>query len=134
MNTPCRPALVARLAGFDPLVEVGIGRRTDVAAALARAGHEVVAIDVHERAVPDGVRFLRADVTTLDPDSVAPVGAVYALNLPPELHRPTVEFARALAAPLLFTTLGFDEPAVAARRHRIDAGDGTEVLYVVDEG
>ncbi|WP_096390602.1 UPF0146 family protein [Halopenitus persicus] len=47
------------------VVEVGIGDRHDAARALANAGHDVIAIDVTERDVPSGVRFIQADVHAL---------------------------------------------------------------------
>jgi uncharacterized UPF0146 family protein len=105
-------ALADALSGFDRLVEVGVGRRPAVAARLAAAGKEVVATDVHPQEVPDGVRFVRDDVT--DPDVAVYEGAdaVYALNCPPELHRPTLSVARTVDAAFLFTTLGGDPPAV----------------------
>lgn len=131
VETPAREALVARLAVNERLLEVGVGRRTDVAAALADAGCDVLAIDI-DLVVdpPDGVAFRRADVTAVDPDSLAPRDAVYALNLPPELARPTAELAAAIDAPLLFTTLGFDEPParLAVARESLPGGDS---LYVV---
>jgi uncharacterized UPF0146 family protein len=107
-------ALAEVLARFERLVEVGVGTRPAVAAALADAGRDVVATDVHERGVPDGVRFVRDDVT--DPDLAVYDGAdaVYALNCPPELHRPALSAARRVDAAFLFTTLGGDPPAVDA--------------------
>lgn len=126
VETPARDALVDRLADRQRLLEIGIGRRTDVAAALAAAGHDVLAVDVDDREVPEGVAFRRADATAIDPASLGPRDAVYALNLPPELHRPVADLADGLDAPLVFTTLGFDEPEVPVARESV-AGD---VLYV----
>ena len=54
MNDPTE-ALVARLASVDSVVEVGVGNRPDVAAALAERGVDVTATDIYERRVPDGV-------------------------------------------------------------------------------
>jgi len=107
-------ALVAALSGFDRLVEVGVGTRTAVAAALAAAGARVVATDVHDRPVPEGVRFVRDDVTDPTPAVYEGADAVYALHCPPELHRPARDVARRVDAAFLFTTLGGDPPAVEA--------------------
>jgi len=109
-------ALADRLAAFDTVVEVGIGNRTAVAAALAARNVTVVATDIHQRAVPEGVTFVRDDVT--DPDEVvyADADAIYALNCPPELHRPTAALARSVDVALLFTTLGGDPPSVPVER------------------
>lgn len=109
-----RDALADRLGRFGALVEVGIGERTDLAAALAGAGSDVRATDVVERAVPPGVAFVVDDVTEPDPAVYADADAIYALNLPPELHRPTLAVAEAHGAAFAFTTLGADAPEVPA--------------------
>lgn len=111
-------ALVARLARYDRLVEVGIGDRGDLAAALVDAGCRVTATDVRDVTVPAGVRFVRDDVVERarvvadDPGPYADADAVYARRLPPELHRPTLTVARAVGADVAFTTLGGDPPTV----------------------
>jgi len=115
VRTRTRDALVDRLRGFSTLVEVGVGRRTDVAEALAEAGREVRATDVVEREVPGGVAFHIDDVTDPDPPVYEGVGCVYALNLPPELHRPALAVARDHGAAFAFTTLGGDAPEVSVR-------------------
>jgi len=112
-------ALVRRLARYDRVVEVGIGRRTDVAAALAARGVGVVATDIHDRSTPEGVAFVRDDVTDPDPAVYADADAVYALNAPPELHRALRAVADRADADLLFTTLGGDEPAVPVEREAV---------------
>ncbi|KTG10790.1 hypothetical protein AUR64_06255 [Haloprofundus marisrubri] len=131
MNNRRESALVSRLSTYDSLCEVGVGRRPDVARALADAGCAVTATDVREFPVPDGVRFVRDDIVTASestPGDHYRVDALYALNLPPELHRPFRAVARAVSADCLFTTLGFDEPTVPVRREQLDG----ETLYVAD--
>ncbi|MFU8868493.1 UPF0146 family protein [Natronococcus sp.] len=115
------------LAGYDRVVEVGIGRRTDLAARLAEADVSVTATDVTRRAVPDAVEFVVDDI--VDPDLTVYQGAdaIYARNLPPELHRPTLEVAERVGADFLFTTLGGDQPAVPVERRTVREG----TLYVV---
>lgn len=124
-----RDALVERLAEYETLVEVGIGHRTDVAAALSRRVR-VIATDVHDRPVPDGVAFVRDDVTEPRSDVYADAEAVYSLNCPPELHRPLCAVARDHGADCLFTTLGCDGPAVAADPETLPG----ETLYVPGDG
>ena len=111
-----RDALAERLGAYDVLVEVGIGRRTGVAAALADlgSGREVRATDIVEREVPTNVEFFVDDVTDPDPTVYAGAEAVYALNIPPELHRPALAVAEAHGAAFAFTTLGGDPPEVTA--------------------
>ena len=107
-------ALAERLSRFDALVEVGVGNRTDVAAALVEAGCAVRATDVVEREVPSIVDFFLDDVTDPDPSVYEETDAIYALNLPPELHRPALDVAEAHDAAFAFTTLGGDVPDVPA--------------------
>ncbi|WP_265109080.1 UPF0146 family protein [Halosolutus halophilus] len=114
------------LCDYERVVEVGIGRRTDLAAALAQRGIVVTATDVYDREVPDGVRFVRDDVVDPDRGVYADADAIYARNLPPELHRPALDVARAVDADFLFTTLGGDQPAVPVERTTIREG----TLYV----
>jgi hypothetical protein len=122
-------ALADYLARYDRVVEIGIGRRTAVADALADAGVAVTATDIYPRAVPDGVRFVSDDIVARarrEPGPLYEVDALYALNLPPELHQPTRDVAAAAGADFLFTTLGGDAPAVPVERVTLDV----ETLYV----
>ncbi|WP_252699807.1 UPF0146 family protein [Natronosalvus vescus] len=109
-------ALIEKLAAYDALVEIGIGRRTGVASALLEGGCSVVATDIQHREVPDDLPFVLDDVTDPTLARYADADALYALNLPPELHRPTLEVARAVDADFLFTTLGGDPPLVQVER------------------
>lgn len=124
-----RDALAARLTQYDTLVEVGVGRNPDVAAALSTAGKTVTATDVDEVDVPDGVQFVRDDIVArserADPGSLYCVDAIYALNLPAELQAPTRDVARAVDAAFVFTTLGYEEPVIPVRRETV----GRETLY-----
>lgn len=137
MRTSAERELVDRLARYDSLLEVGIGRRPGVAATLASAGCRVVAMDVDPDAVvdarervPPDVEVYRDDVVDVarrePPEPRYDVEAVYGRNLPAELQRPTRRLARRLEADCLFTTLGFEEPVVRVERRRI----GEDVLYV----
>ncbi|RLM76498.1 UPF0146 family protein [Halorubrum sp. Atlit-26R] len=150
---PSERALVAALDRYERLIEVGVGRRPEVARTLADRGREVVAIDVEvSEAARDAsteprpsragsLRVVTADVTALataDTErsvrdalgldaSEGGFDAVYARNLPAELQRPTVALAERLDADCLFTTLGFEEPVVDVRRRSMEAGT---VVYV----
>ncbi|QHS18312.1 hypothetical protein GWK26_06820 [haloarchaeon 3A1-DGR] len=132
------------------VVEVGIGDRHDAARTLADAGHDVIAIDVTERDVPSGVRFIRADVHALadgsssvtdgssstaddrpgDPSPPA-VDAVYARNLPAEIQPATARFASRIGAPLAFTTLGFEVPSPSLPPSLERRSAGPETVFVL---
>lgn len=111
MHTDSTATLVDRLAGYDRLVEVGVGNRTDVAADLTERGRSVIATDIHDRSTPSGVRFVRDDVTDPEVAVYRKAEAVYSLNCPPELQRPLIDVAADADADCFFTTLGSD-PAV----------------------
>ncbi len=126
-----RAAVIDRLSEYESLLEVGVGRRPEVAAELVARGRSVAATDVREFPVPPGVRFAVDDIVArseaTDPGPLYRVEALYALNLPPELHRPTRDVARSVGAEFLFTTLGYDEPAVPVDREALPGG---ETLFV----
>ena len=123
-----RLALVDQLSSADSVVEIGIGRRVSVAHDLATAGVDVTATDVHEREVSPDVRFVIDDVTAPDLSVYAGADVIYALNLPPELHRPARDIAEAVGARLCFTTLGGDQPELPVTRLTIPG----ETLYLVE--
>ncbi|WP_218780618.1 UPF0146 family protein [Halorarum halophilum] len=131
MSQNRRGAVVELLARYHTVCEVGVGRRPEVAAALAARDRSVTATDVHDRETPAGVRFVRDDVVEAsrrdDPGDHYRADAIYGLNLPTELHRPTLAVARRVDADCLFTTLGGDPPAVATHPITLDGG---ETLYV----
>lgn len=136
MNRVTDGLLVGRLSDARRLLEVGIGERSGVAAGLAAVGADLRATDVRERSVPDGVRFRLEDVTTVEElDEFHDVDVVYALNCPPELHRPLRELAERVGAACYFTTLGTDQPAIPVEREQLtDTVDGDPVrvtLYTV---
>jgi uncharacterized UPF0146 family protein len=114
VHTELRAALVDRLSAYDRLVEVGVGERTEIAAALADCGRDVTATDVHARGVPADVGFVRDDVTDPAASVYRDADAVYALNCPPELQGPLSAAARTAGADCLFTTLGADPAVVDA--------------------
>lgn len=124
------PQLFDVLAEFDRLLEVGIGQRTAVAAALSEAGVTVTALDVTERDVPDGVAFVQDDVTDPEWSAYADADAIYALRLPPDIQEPVAEIADRGHVPLFFTTLGTDPPVIPTEVRTIQEGS----LYVYEPG
>ena len=133
MESEIRDALTSRLGRYETLTEVGVGRRPTVALALQRAGRDVTVTDIRAFDAPAELRFVEDDVVAAseraDPGAAYRSAAVYALNLPPELHRPARDVAAAVGAEFLFTTLGFDSPAVPCETETL--ADGAETLYVV---
>ncbi|MDZ7701600.1 MAG: UPF0146 family protein [Halobacteriales archaeon] len=129
MDAATRDALAARLRPFDPVVELAIGRRPAVAAALAET-NAVIATDLVDRPVPPGVHFVRDDLTAPDELLYNSAAALYALNLPEELHRPALDLAEAVDAALAFTTLGNESPTVPVGRRETLPG---ETLFWVRE-
>ncbi|EMA50975.1 UPF0146 family protein [Halococcus salifodinae] len=119
---PLTRALAARLAEFDRLVEVGVGTRTGLAGALADTGATVTATDIRSCSVPDGVAFVRDDVTDPTLETYADADAIYARNLPPELHRPARDLAREVDVSFLFTTLGGEFPTVPTATETLPGG------------
>ncbi|WP_330632108.1 UPF0146 family protein [Halocatena halophila] len=113
-----RAALVDRLAPYQTLVEIGIGSRTDVAAALATRA-SVTAVDVRTHPVPAAVSFVQDDVTDPQLSVYNGANALYALNCPPELQRPLQSLATEIDADCLFTTLGADPTLVGVEPETI---------------
>jgi len=127
--------LVSRFSGYASAVEIGIGRRPDVAAGLADAGVAVTATDIAAVDVPPSVPFVRDDIVAASerdhPGEAYETDLLYGLNCPPELHRPALDVARAVDADFLFTTLGYDSPAVPCETASLPEG-GT--LYIARGG
>ncbi len=121
MNGP-PPSVIDVLGGYDRLVEVGIGSRTDVAAALADRGVSVLATDVVERSVPENVSFARDDVTDPTLSHYADAEAIYALRLPPDLQPAVATVAARVDIPLYFTTLGGDPPVIETSLQAVRSG------------
>ncbi|WP_176393269.1 UPF0146 family protein [Natronolimnobius baerhuensis] len=123
-------SIINYLTRFEHVVEIGIGRRTDLAVTLENAGVSVVATDITQREVPAGVEFVEDDIVDPDLAVYADADAIYARNLPPELHRPALEVAREVDTAFYFTTLGGDQPTVPVERKTVQEG----TLYVAHDG
>ncbi len=107
---------------YDRVVEVGVGDRLAVARRLAERGLSVRVVDLRPVETPDGVVFRRDDVTDPDRSVYADADALYALRLPPDLHRPVADLARSVGADLVFTTLGGDPATVSTRPETVAGG------------
>ena len=123
--------LVKRLSAVGSVVEIGVGNRPGVAAALATRGVDVTATDIRERPVPDGVTFVVDDVTEPTLSVYEGADVVFARHLPPELQRPVREVARRVDADCWFTTLGGDPAVVPATSEQLPGG---VTLYRTTDG
>jgi len=129
VRTETVTALADRLATYDHVVEIGIGNRPAVARELSARGVAVTATEVVDRERPPGVRFVRDDVTAPTLSVYEGADALFAQNLPPELHTPTARLAARVGADCLFTTLGGDPPLVSVSREQLPGA----TLFVVTE-
>lgn len=118
------------LRDYRCVLEVGIGRRFDLAEALVSEGIEVYAVDIKPIEAPSTIEIHAGDVRTIDPDRFDGVDAIYARRLPPELHRPTARLAKRLGVPFMFTTLGGDPPTLPVSVHT----GSHETVFRVDPG
>lgn len=117
MNADDPNMVVHLLAGVDTAIEVGIGARPGLAAALQEAGVSVTAVDLKDRAVPPGVTFIQGDIRSdRTVEALPPPDLVYARRLPEELQPGVARLAEQLEAPLYFTTLGFEYPVLPVER------------------
>jgi len=101
------------------IVEVGVGRRADVARRLAREGYDVTTTDVRDvhDAVGDHINFVRDDVREPDASVYSDAVLVYSLRPPYEIHAALADVAREaeadlLVAPLADEGVGFDAELV----------------------
>ncbi|ERG96274.1 UPF0146 family protein [Haloquadratum walsbyi] len=133
MCSLAQDALVKRFSRYESAVEVGIGNRPAVAVELASRGIDIVATDIVSCPVPDSVTFVRDDIVATSkqhvPKSLYDVELLYALNLPPELHRPFRDVADAVGADCRLTTLGYDVPVISCHPVSLPGG---ETVYIVE--
>jgi len=105
------------------LVEVGIGERDGTARALADAGFEVTATDIHDVETGEGVEFVRDDVTSPDTSVYEGASLVYSLRPPYEIHADIDSVARSVGADTLLVPLA-DEGAPLGRDFELVNRDG----------
>ncbi|WP_336328678.1 UPF0146 family protein [Halovenus sp. HT40] len=128
MRTETVAAIADRLAAYDRVVEIGIGNRLAVARELAARGVAVTATDIVDQETSPSVQFVRDDVTAPTLSVYEEADALFAQNLPPELHKPTARLAARVGADFVFTTLGGDPPLVEVSRETVPG----ETLFVAD--
>lgn len=87
------------------VVEVGIGNFTAVAEHLVNSGFEVIATDVVERKVPEGVRFVIDDISNPNLDIYRHSSLIYSLRPPSELYSCILNVAEEVGADCLIKPL-----------------------------
>ncbi len=91
------------------IVEVGIGKKWEVAIQLSAAGFEVIATDVMD-INPRGFDFVKDDITDPDMSVYENVGLVYSIRPPPELFSSIIDVARSAGADCLIRPLSNEFP------------------------
>lgn len=96
---------------YDPqvVVEVGIGRKWDVAIQLSAAGFEVIATDVMD-IDPQGFGFVKDDINNPDMSIYRIAGLIYSIRPPPELFTSIMNVARSAGADCLIRPLSNEFP------------------------
>jgi len=92
------------------VVEVGVGERDEVARTLVESGYDVTVTDVRGVGAPEGVSFVRDDLTKTDASVYEGADLIYSVRPPYELHSALEELAREVCASLVVAPLG-DESA-----------------------
>lgn len=93
-------------AHYHDIVEIGIGRNTDVAAICARAGLRVRATDIRKTPAVSGVASRVDDVYAPDLPWYAGADLIYAIRPGVEMVPPLIELARAVGCDLIVYHLG----------------------------
>ena len=88
------------------VVEVGIGHNHCVAELLVGKGFKVVATDLRQIDVPDGVEFFIDDVTNPNLRIYEGASLIYSLRPPLELYPYIVSIAKAVNADCLIRPFG----------------------------
>lgn len=92
---------------YDPqvVVEVGIGKKWDIATQLSAEGFKVIATDVMD-IDPRGFDFVKDDITNPDMRFYRIAGLIYSIRPPPELFPSIIGVARSACADCLIRPLG----------------------------
>lgn len=101
------------------VVEVGVGNNFEAARVIHDAGIRILCTDIREREPPEGMRFVRDDITCPRMDLYIGSDCIYAIRPGEEMMLPLVNLASEVGADLLVYHLGFEI-----------YGDGGEVIPV----
>ncbi len=87
------------------VVEVGIGNFTAVAEELSSSGFSVVATDIVEKKVPEGIEFYVDDIRNPKLEIYENANLVYSIRPPPEIAKDVVRVSKAVGADCIIKPL-----------------------------
>lgn len=95
----------------EKIVEIGVGKSTEIILCLREAlpECELVAVDVRESQVPEGVRFEMDDVSEPDLDIYEDSDLIYSIRTPYELYGHILKLAKKIGADILIKPLASEE-------------------------
>jgi uncharacterized UPF0146 family protein len=89
-------------------VEVGIGKNTDAAQILSRAGILLRSTDIKKMPVPDDLAFITDDVFSPDISQYLGADVIYAIRPAIEMIPPLIALAERVNCDLIVYHLGFE--------------------------
>ncbi|MCS7121225.1 MAG: UPF0146 family protein [Archaeoglobaceae archaeon] len=95
---------------WKKVAEIGIGNYFEVAKKLKEIGIEVLATDVIERKVPNGIKFFVDDVTNPKIEIYRGVELIYSIRPPIELYKPITNLAKRLKVSCIIKPLSGEFP------------------------
>jgi uncharacterized UPF0146 family protein len=90
------------------VVEVGVGNNFEAARVIHDAGTRILCTDIREREPPEGISFIRDDVTCPRIDLYKGSDCIFAIRPGEELMLPLIDLASGVGADLLVYHLGFE--------------------------
>ncbi|MFW6194058.1 MAG: UPF0146 family protein [Halobacteriota archaeon] len=91
------------------VVEIGIGKRWEIATQLSRMGFRVIAVDIVD-INPQCFDYVKDDITDPDMKVYKNAGLLYSIRPPPELFSSIIDVARSAGADCLIRPLGNEFP------------------------
>jgi uncharacterized UPF0146 family protein len=93
---------------YHIVVEAGVGNNFEAARVIHDAGIKILCTDIREREPPEGISFVRDDVTCPRMDLYRGSDCIFAIRPGEEMMFPLVDLASQLGADLLVYHLGFE--------------------------
>lgn len=95
----------------NKIIEVGVGKTTEALEKLRKQLPQctLIATDVRKVPVPEGVKFIRDDVTNPDSSKYREADLIFSLRAPPELYSSLKQIAGEVDADLLVKPVSSEE-------------------------